>query len=108
MLNGIYSVTFKSNKGNLGTGTVVLINDRFYGGDASYFYKGGFTTQGSQNSADIDVTRHQEGESIFGPLDQFSIKASGTIAEDNFQIAGAVNEHPGMSIRIEGRKVSDL
>ncbi len=107
MINGIYSVKFKSLTGE-GTGTVVFIDGRSYGGDFAYYYKGPFQLEGDKLSGKIEVVRHQPGESIFGPLDRFHLKLSGTQAAGSFNLQGNVLEHPDQTIRINGKKISEL
>lgn len=109
MRDGIYSVTFRSNRGEVGTGVVIFNGGKAYGGDAGYYYKGSVETDGEDATAHIEVTRHQQGqESIFGPLNQFTLHLSGTPSDEAFTLRGNVAEHPQFSISIEGRKVSDL
>jgi T3SS negative regulator,GrlR len=110
MLNGIYSVAFSSAAGQLGTGGVVaFIDGRAYGGDAGYYYKGTMNIDGQTATGQIHVAPHNERtESIFGPLTEFDLQLSGNVTEDSFSLGGDVIGHPGMAIKVNGRKVSDL
>lgn len=109
MQNGIYSVKFSSpTTGDLGSGTAIFFDGRVYGGDQSYFYKGSSNVQGETATAQMQVVRHQQGESIFGPLPEFNLELSGNVSGDSFQLQGKMVEQPNMHIRIEGVKVSNL
>ncbi|HEY6229654.1 MAG TPA: GrlR family regulatory protein [Pyrinomonadaceae bacterium] len=109
MLNGIYSIQFSSSTTrDSGTGTAVFVNDKVYGGDQSYYYKGPVQIEGDNLSAQIRVIRHQPGESIFGPLREFTLQLSGNQGGGTLDIQGNVVEHPNFTIRIRGRKVSEL
>ena len=110
MRNGIYSVAFSSSAGRLGTGGVAaFIDGKVYGGDAGYYYKGDVNVSGQSATGRIHVGPHGErSESIFGPLTEFDLQLSGTTTDDSFSLGGEVVGHPGMGIKVDGRKVSDL
>jgi hypothetical protein len=85
MRNGIYSVTFSSNQGKQGSGVAIVTGDMIYGGDAGYYYKGSIQTEGQTAIARIQVARHQaREESIFGPLNDFTLEVSGTPNDEAF------------------------
>jgi len=109
MLSGIYSIRFSSpTTQDSGTGTAVFIDDKVYGGDQSYYYKGPFQVEGESVTGQIRVVRHQPGESIFGPLHEFTLELSGRQTEGTVDIQGKVVEQPNLAIRIQGNKVSEL
>lgn len=108
MLNGLYSVRFNSSSGNQGSGVVAFIDSRAYGGDASYFYKGEVEVDGADVSGHIHVARHQPGESIFGPLGDFTLDLSGTLEGNGFRLQGGVTGQPALTIRIDGTKIAEL
>jgi hypothetical protein len=110
MLNGIYSVTFSSTQGELGTGGVVyFINGQAYGGDANFYYKGVVNVSGETGTGQIHVGPHQlPAQSIFGPLTEFDLQLSGNVTNDSFSLNGAVVGHFGKGIIVSGRRVADL
>jgi hypothetical protein len=109
-MNGIYSVSFSSTQGQLGTGGVVyLINDKVYGGDANFYYMGSLNINGEEATGQIHVGPHQQpAQSIFGPLTNFDLQLSGSFRDGSFSLNGNIVGQPGMGIRVTGRKVADL
>lgn len=110
MQNGIYTVSFSSTQGELGTGGVVyFLNGQAYGGDANFYYKGLVNVTGQTATGQIHVGPHQlPTASIFGPLTEFDLQLSGEVGNDSFSLRGNVVGHPGMGIKLSGRKVADL
>lgn len=109
-MNGVYSVSFSSTQGQLGTGGVVYIIDgRAYGGDAHFYYMGSLELSGETATGQIHVGPHQQPtQSIFGPLTNFDLQLSGKFSGGSFSLNGNIVGHSGMGIRITGRKVADL
>src|SRR5437660_1173227 len=105
MENGIYTVTFSSTQGQLGTGGVAYVIDgKVYGGDANFYYKGSVEISGQTATGQIHVGAHQTpAESIFGPLTDFDLQLSGEVTSDDFSLSGNVVGQPGMGIKISGR-----
>jgi T3SS negative regulator,GrlR len=110
MTNGIYSVSFHSTSGQLGTGGVAyVINGHVYGGDSQFYYKGGITESGETVNCQIHVGPHQRpAQSIFGPLTEFDLQLIGNSRNGSFSLTGEVVGRAGMGIRIDGRKVAEL
>jgi hypothetical protein len=109
-MNGIYSVSFNSAQGQLGTGGVVyFIDGNVYGGDANFYYKGSLTVSGETATGQIHVGPHQHpAQSIFGPLTEFDLQLAGSFSNGSFSLSGNVVGQPSMGIRISGRKVAEL
>jgi hypothetical protein len=110
MTDGIYTVSFSSSQGQLGTGGVVyLVNSRVYGGDANFYYTGTINQDSPAVTGQIHVGPHQEpAASIFGPLKEFDLNISGAFRDDTFGFEGAVVGHPEMRIKLAGKKVASL
>jgi hypothetical protein len=110
MLNGIHSVAFSSTQGPVGTGGVISFKDgEVFGGDANFYYKGHIQVAGHTATGEIHVGPHQQpAQSIFGPLTEFDLQLSGNVIDDSFTLGGEVVGHPGMAIKIKGRRVADL
>jgi hypothetical protein len=88
---------------------IIVTGDLIYGGDAGYYYKGSIQTQGETATARIQVARHQaREESIFGPLNDFTLEVAGAPNDEAFNLQGEVTGQPGMRISVQGRRVADL
>ena len=109
-MNGIYSVSFSSVQGQLGTGGVVyLVDGKVYGGDANFYYTGSLEISDNTATGQIHVGPHpRPSQSIFGPLTNFDLQLSGSVNNGTFSLNGNVIGHPGMGIKVTGRKVADL
>lgn len=67
-MNGIYSVSFNSSQGQLGTGGVVYIIDgKVYGGDANFYYKGSLDVSGETDGSDSRRATSASGPIHFRP-----------------------------------------
>jgi hypothetical protein len=109
-MNGVYSVSFNSAQGQLGTGGVAYVSDgKVYGGDANFYYKGTLDVSGETATGQIHVGPHQQpAQSIFGPLTEFDLQLSGMFRDGSFSLGGNVVGHIGMGIKVSGRKVAEL
>ena len=59
----------------------------------------------------VHVSRYDATEqSVFGPLEKFDLKLSGTVdtTSDEFHLSGDIVGQPRLCIRITGKKVCDL
>lgn len=110
MIEGIYSVSFKSNQNSFGSGIAVFTKEgQVGGGDDNYFYRGTLTVESTRVSGQIQVAHYQgQRNSIFGPLQRFNLNVSADIGGEIMILRGHVVEHPSMMIEIHCRKVSDL
>lgn len=93
MIEGLWTLEFRSNVGVLGAGVVILTQGKIFGGDSSYFYVGEYRVTGSDVRATVRVT-HYAGppSSIFGPLDNFTIEAQGQLGEPTMGLQGRLVE----------------
>ena len=81
-----------------GSGVVIFETNRIFGGDGSFYYIGNFTCENGKLEANLRITRHSPGDSIFGPGDEFDLKLSGEYKEgaSDFIVKGMqlVNDEP--------------
>jgi hypothetical protein len=109
MLSGIYSVDFQSNLRILGSGIAVFDSGKINGGDISHLYKGTYNLDQKVLSVEIFVSQYRDiQESVFGSLDNFTLKLTGNTSDDSFNITGSVTEQPQFTISVIGKKISQL
>ena len=110
MISGIFSAVFMSSRGKGGTGVAVFSNNTVHGGDVSFYYRGKFKLEESnQISATIEVKRHTDiQQSIFGSLNHFKLKLHGIVQGDNIALSGQIAGHPTEQIQIALKRIDDL
>lgn len=110
MLEGLWTVEFRTNLGSFGYGVGVFVSNRILGGDSSYYYDGAVKIEGESVTGELKVINYSgQMPSVFGNLTNFSIKFSGTLPRGpEFAFSGYLKENPNMKITIKGRKRSDL
>ena len=109
MVEGLWTLEFRSSIGNTGYGTVTLSEGRATGGTAGYFYMGRYRVEGDVLSASLKVRRFNEQNiSVFGPLIEFELRLSGTVAEPRMILAGRVVSHPDLKIVVVCTKCEDI
>lgn len=108
-LRGLYLVQFVANNQSFGEGLVSIVDGMINGGDLSYLYQGRFDFYGNEIQATIEVTHyHGPANSVFGQLKTFSLKLSGNIISEGFEVNGGIPDMPNLSIKITGKKVANL
>ncbi len=107
MQDGIYHVRFSSSVGGSGEGLVVIKQATVNGGDVGYLYVGQLTADGETLSGRLNIKRWNPGQnSVFGPLDNFELRLSGTRTGNSFNVSGGIPSKPGLTITIAGRFLS--
>lgn len=102
MTNGLYSVTFRTPRGEHGSGIAVFHESKVQGGDHAYFYDGTVVErQHGTTDADILVRRYAGGESVFGNLSEFRLKLTGVANGDRFNLSGHVASAPDQRLTVE-------
>jgi hypothetical protein len=108
MLSGIYSVKFNSSSDS-GLGIAVFDNGKVHGADFSYIYKGRYNLDEKTIRAEIFISQYQDiQDSVFGPLNNFTLVLIGYDSYDSFELTGYVDGQPLLSISIVGKKLSEL
>lgn len=109
MVHGVYSAQFMSNNNLVGSGIVVIDGASLHGGDLDYLYKGKYRLFDTKMSATVDVENYTgRPHSVLGPLKSFRLNLNGVTAPHGFSLSGAVDGQPGLMIRIELTKISEL
>jgi hypothetical protein len=99
MIDGLWTLEFRSSIGNTGYGTVTLNGGNATGGTAGYYYIGTYTNEDGVLAASLRVIRFNEQVvSVFGPLKDFDLQLSGTVAESRMVLAGRVSGNQDLKI----------
>ena len=107
MIEGLWTVIFKSDSGEQGTGVVIFESEKISGGDSQYYYLGRYEIKNERISGQIEVNHFgNEPLSIFGPAKNFQLRISGLVDEKTMTLEGHVKDAPQMQIRIICKKRS--
>ncbi len=108
MLEGLWTVEFRSSVGSTGYGTVVFQGKKAMGGTAGYYYFGDYDVEGDVLSGSLRVRRFNPGlVSVFGPLEAFELELSGTVSEPRMILSGRMVDRPALKIAIVFTKRED-
>jgi T3SS negative regulator,GrlR len=109
MHNGIYRVEFRSGRRIGISGLVVLKDGSVNGGDEGFVYRGTYKIEGQKVTAEIAISKHNPGaQSVFGPIDNYTLLLTGTTESNNFTLSGGVTGRQGLAIEIRGTKLADV
>jgi hypothetical protein len=106
---GIYAVDFRTPR-SFGSGVIIVFeNGRVYGGDHVCFYRGTISADESGNiTGELRIKQHSAGQSVFGPVSDFTLALSGSSSNGHASLAGNTAAAPGMLVNVECRRVDDL
>jgi hypothetical protein len=108
MRNGIYRVEFRSGRRIGLSGLVVLKEGTINGGDDGFVYRGTYDVEGHKVTAQIAVSNHNPGaQSIFGPIDNYTLALTGTTEANNFTLSGGLTGRQDLTIEIRGSRLAD-
>ena len=111
MISGIYSALFASNNTNLvGSGVAIFSDYAVHGGDASFYFKGNYKLDASNNvSAQIEVA-HYSGtpQSVLGPRETFQLTFNDIVTDQGFTLSGQIVEEPNSRVTIALKKLENL
>jgi T3SS negative regulator,GrlR len=108
MRNGIYRVEFRSGRRISPSGLVVLKDGSVNGGDDGFVYRGTYNVEGQKVTAQIGISKHNPGaQSIFGPIDKYTLALTGTTAANIFTLSGGVTGRQDLTIEIRGSRLAD-
>ena len=109
MVEGLWTVEFRSSLGLMGFGTVIFEGGRVVGGDGGYYYKGTYEISGESISGKLFVKKFNEGyNSVFGPVEAFNLQASGTASDSVMILLASAAELPNLKMSIVCTKREDL
>ena len=99
MIEGLWTVEFRSSIGGTGYGTVVFDGSRAMGGSAGYYYYGKYEIEGDVITGSLQVRRYNDSlVSVFGPLEEFELQLSGQVNESRMVLSGRVADRPAAKI----------
>ena len=102
--HGGIQVSEEINRG----GTLVLTNNRIYGGGISYYFVGTYEESDAGISLTINATRYNDiVEGAFGPANEARLIFNGTLEGNTMTLNGNMEDEPDkkMIIRAERRAV---
>jgi hypothetical protein len=108
-IEAMWTAQFQSNKGIFGAGIVVLETARAFGGDSQYYYVGDYRVDGDQISVSLTVIHYANDiDSIFGPLQKFTVALKGELNEREMNLKGQANQDEALQIQLIMRRVAEL
>ena len=114
MIEGLWSVVFKSNLGIIGSGVAVFETGRVFGGDSAFIFVGKYTVNQGVVQAQVSITKYSDianMRSIFGNRSNFNVNVSGRIDPENpkhLEITGYLVEDKNMRLTIIATRQVDL
>ena len=108
MIDGLWTVQFRADNQNSGMGVLFITQEKFYGGDASYFWTGNFLEENSKIQGEVAVENYSGSpNSVFGLRQKFRIKLEGRVEVPVMELQGYVVEDPRLKIAIRCDKRVD-
>ena len=79
-----------------------------HGGDDGFVYRGTYNVEGQKVTAQIAASKHNPGaQSIFGPIDNYTLALTGMTEANNFTLSGGVTGRQDLTIEIRGSRLAD-
>jgi len=100
MQSGLYKVQFQTPRG-AGYGVVALDNGELRGGDSMMYYRGKYTENCNQFTAQVEAKQHSQVpgmSSIFG-ANNVTISIRGTTSGNSAQLTGNSPQAPGVQMQ---------
>ncbi len=110
MLEALWSVEFESSFGLGGNGVVVFETGRVFGGDSTMIYVGSFKVENGVIHSDINVKKYANVSgmvSVVG-INDFTLRVTGTPAQNEMLLSGYVVEDPSRKITIKAVRRAEL
>ena len=109
MIEALWSVLFASNHQGFGAGVAVFETGRILGGDSGYTYIGSYEVKNGVMTAEVVISKYMAaGTSVFGDLQQFTLRLEGVPKYDAFEVLGYVAEQPASKIVIQLTRRAEL
>lgn len=109
MIEALWSVEFVSNVEGVGAGVAVFETGRVLGGDSAFTYIGTYKSNSGALEAEIVVSKyHNNGFSVFGDLQKFTLHLTGIPKHDTFDVQGHVVENPTLKIVVRLTRRAEL
>lgn len=108
MSNGIFEVSFSSNRPDNGEGLIVVKDGAVNGGDPNYLYQGRVPTVSGQFSERFQVSMWRPGNTNVAGIDNYALDATGEInyEQGTVSLTGTVVGAPQVRISLQGRKIA--
>ncbi len=104
MKDGIYYVEFSGQQGKVGSGTVVVTDNKINGGDFGFTYKG--TVEGEK--LDLHVSQHnRQAQNVLG-IANYTINLAIKAVPTGTHLTGAVAGHPQARLEVHAKFIGDL
>jgi hypothetical protein len=100
LVNGFYQVSFKTPLGT-GAGVAVLQDGRLHGGNSYHCFLGTYIVMAKHVSAQIEVSRHTEGEASVMGLDDMIVTITGDVLPNGMSGRGSSEQAPGAPLYFE-------
>jgi nucleoside-triphosphatase THEP1 len=109
MIEGLWTVEFRSSMARLGFGTIIFDRNRVVGGDDGYYYIGTYEVDGDTIKGVAKIKKYNAAAvSIFGPLEIFDVEISGPVNDTMMTLTGSVVKHPEMRLSVICTKRENL
>jgi len=92
-MEGFWTVQFQGVQG-MGAGVITLIGGQLFGGDSSFLYRGTYTQQGENLTAQVQVKRYAPGMPSVMGQEQFGLQLTGTVQGNTGKLTGSVPGAP--------------
>ncbi|MFI8431010.1 GrlR family regulatory protein [Pseudomonas sp. NPDC078863] len=108
MSNGIFSVTFRSNRPDHGDGLVIIKDGTVNGGDPNYLYQGEVPTSSGAFTGQFKVSMWRAGNTNVAGIDNYILNAKGNIdyEDGTVSLSGTVEGAPNIQITLQGKRVA--
>lgn len=100
MQDGLYGVKFQTPFG-AGSGVLVKVGERVYGGDTAFAWDGALAGSGDQLSGQLQVQKHDQSmTSVFGPLNDFVLNFTGSAHGQSATLQATTPSAQGITMTI--------
>lgn len=100
MQDGLYGVKFQTPFG-AGSGVLVKVGDRVYGGDTAFAWDGMLSGSGGQLGGQLQVRKHDQSmTSVFGPLSEFVLDFNGSAQGQSVTLQATTPSAQGVTMTI--------
>jgi hypothetical protein len=100
LTNGFYRVAFKTPLGT-GAGVAILQDGRLHGGNSYHCFVGTYIVMGKHVSAQIEVSRHTDGEASVMGVDDMIVTITGDVLPNGMSGRGSSEQAPGAPLYFE-------
>jgi hypothetical protein len=93
----------------MGIGILVIDGGAMHGGDLHHNYRGKYRFVANEVSSTVEIENYSgTSNSVLGQLREFRLASTGTVTDQDFHLAGAVEDRPDLTIWIDLKKIGEL